>query len=141
MKILFCGTVVPETIEYQVRNISAAGKRFQNNMIYTLKALGHEVNTVSYVAMEIPKALREELENGDSKIENKTEQQYIFRDNSGGRATLHAMERCKGIVKELLSEYDVVISYNVFIAFCFFLSWQVDLERRTTIYSYGRWNR
>lgn len=119
MKILFCGTAVPETIEYQVKNISAAGNRFQNNMIHTLKALGHEVNTVSYVAMEIPKALREELENRDSAIGNKTDQRYIFRDNSGGKATLQAMERCKGIVKKLLPEYDVVISYNVFYSFLF----------------------
>ena len=61
MKILFCGTMVPETIEYQIKNISAAGNRFQNNMINNLKSLGHKVDTVSYIAVNIPKALRDEL--------------------------------------------------------------------------------
>ena len=57
LKILFCGIAVPEEVECRVKDISAAGNRFQNNVIKNLKALGHEVIVVSYVSIPIPAAI------------------------------------------------------------------------------------
>ena len=120
MKILFCGTVVPESIEYQVKDISAAGNRFQNNMVCNLKTLGHEVDTVSYVAMEIPKVLKDMLLEKDSFNDSSgAKSHYIFRQNGGFKGTLLAVKKCKEIVRNLISEYDLVLCYNVFYSFFF----------------------
>lgn len=120
MKILFCGTVVPDTIEYQVKDISAAGNRFQNNMICNLKALGHEVDTVSYVAVEIPEILKGEFLNSDAVDKGcKRKQHYIFRQNRGIRATLQAIKKCRETVRKIIVDYDVVFCYNVFYSFFF----------------------
>ena len=120
MKILFCGTVVPESIEYQVKDISAAGNRFQNNMVCNLKTLGHEVETVSYVAMEIPKVLKDMLLEKDSFNDSSgAKSHYIFRQNGGFKDTLLAVKKCKEIVRNLISKYDLVLCYNVFYSFFF----------------------
>lgn len=120
MKILFCGTAVPDTIEYQVKDISAAGNRFQNNMICSLKALGHEVDTVSYVAMEIPETLKGELLNSDDVDDGrKGKQYYIFRQNGGIKATLKAIKKSRETVRKRIAVYNVVFCYNVFYSFLF----------------------
>lgn len=120
MRILFCGTAVPDTIEYQVKNISAAGNRFQNNMICNLKMPGHEVDTVSYVAMGIPETLKGELLNSDAADkERKGKQYYIFRQSEGIKATLQAIKKCRETVKKIIADYDLVFCYNVFYSFLF----------------------
>ena len=119
MKILFCGTAVPESIEYQVKDISAAGNRFQNNMIRNLRELGHQVDIVSYVAMEIPDALNELLDRDSADNGGVAETQYIFRANGGFKATWQAVKKCKEIAQDLLPQYDMVFCYNVFYSFFF----------------------
>lgn len=61
LKILFCGIAVPEEVECQVKDISAAGNRFQNNVIKNLEMLGHEVTVVSYVAVKRCRRMAEKL--------------------------------------------------------------------------------
>lgn len=112
MRILFCGISVPEKIEYQVEQISAAGNRFQNNMIQNLRTLGHEVIVLSYIAMPIPKEMQDEL--CDTEC-----QKYVIRKNSGIKSTLEAVRTCREKVKKLLATCDMVISYNVFYSFLF----------------------
>jgi len=112
MKILFCGISVPEKIEYQVEHISAAGNRFQNNMIQTLRAMGHEVTILSYIAMQIPKDMSGVLSNTKQQI-------YVLRNNGGIKATWKAIKECQKTVKNLLLEHDIVIAYNVFYSFLY----------------------
>lgn len=134
MKILFCGTMVPETIEYQIKNISAAGNRFQNNMINNLKSLGHKVDTVSYIAVNIPKALRDELleeEFCDSNGEIKNH--YIYRKNDGCKATFQAVRQCKETVQSLIQEYDVIFCYNIFYSFLFLPKLAQRFEKKSIL--------
>lgn len=134
MKILFCGTAVPDTIEYQVKNISAAGNRFQKNIICNLKMLGHEVDTVSYVAMEIPEILKGELLNGDAVDKGcKGKQYYIFRQNGGIRATLQAIKKCRETVRKIIVDYDVVFCYNVFYSYLFLPQMAGKLHKRNIL--------
>ena len=120
MNILFCGTWVPEIIEYRIKNISAAGNRFQNNMICNLKALGHEVDVISYISIEIPEELKIEfLDGGSSNRDNIIKHFCILRENGGSMATLQSVKKCKKTVRELISKYDVILCYNVFYSFFF----------------------
>lgn len=120
MKILFCGTAVPDSIEYQVRDISAAGNRFQNNMIRNLKDLGHQVDIVSYVAMEIPGELGYELLDRNTATDGGgTENHYILREDGGMKSTLQAIKKCRETVQHLIPKYDTIFCYNVFYSFFF----------------------
>lgn len=120
MKILFCGTVVPDLIEYQVKDISAAGNRFQNNMIRNLRELGHQVDMVSYVAMEIPGELKDELLGRNTATDGGgAETHYILREDSGMKSTIQAIKRCKETVQNLILKYDIIFCYNVFYSFFF----------------------
>ena len=88
MKILFCGISVPENVEHQVKNISAAGNWFQNNMIENLRELGHDVTVLSYVAMQILQYLLKEFR-------NTSQQKYAIRKSTGTVDTLKAIQECK----------------------------------------------
>lgn len=112
MRILFCGTSVPEKIEYQIEQISAAGNRFQNNMISNLRAMGHEVMVLSYIAMPITPEVENELCNTE-------DQMYVVRKTSGFSDTFNAVKACRKQAKELLNSCDVMIAYNVFYNFLF----------------------
>ncbi len=112
MRILFCGIMVPEEIEYQVKNISAAGNRFQNNVIKNLRLMGHEVLTVSYVAIPVPEKLRNTLEDTEDK-------KYIIRESSGWRGTYQAVRKCRKAVGNLIKTTDCVICYNIFYSYYF----------------------
>ncbi len=112
MKILFCGTMVPEIIEYEEKQISAAGNRFQNNLIKNMRKLGHEVFVLSYVA--IP------LSGNQKKIMKNTEnQKYVFRDKKDYAGTKKAVRECKEAAGDMLRAADVVMCYNVFYSFMF----------------------
>lgn len=112
MKILFCGISVPENVEHQVKNISAAGNRFQNNMIQNLRKLGHDLTVISYVAMQIPQHLLKEFK-------NTSQQKYVIRKSTGTADTLKAIQECRENVKKLLPSCDAVIAYNAFYSFMF----------------------
>lgn len=98
MKILFCGTQVPEKIEYKVKNISAAGNRFQNNLIDNMKSCGHEVKECAYIGVPVPETIRIE-----------SEENTIWKDN-GFLKSLSAFGR---MVKKLLDDSDAVMCYNI----------------------------
>ncbi len=110
MKILFCGTMVPEEIEYQEKWISAAGNRFQNNMVKNLEKLGHEVWTVSYIAMPL-NSKRESANESD-----KTHR-VIVRNSATIRETYIAIKKCRETIKEQLQKTDKVFCYNIFYSF------------------------
>ncbi len=115
LKILFCGIAVPEEVECRVKDISAAGNRFQNNVIKNLEMLGHEMAVVSYVAVPVPEIFRKKLQDtGDRK--------YIVRESQGWKETYIAVKKCRRAVKKLIETADCVICYNIFYSY-YFLTW------------------
>lgn len=115
LKILFCGIAVPEEVECRVKDISAAGNRFQNNVIKNLKALGHEVIVVSYVSIPIPAAFLEKLQDTQNR-------KYILRESQEWKQTYAAVKRCRRTVEKLIETADCVICYNIFYSY-YFLPW------------------
>lgn len=108
MKILFCGTQVPEEIEYQVRDISAAGNRFQNNLCFNLRKCGHEVEECAYIGVPVPEKVRDKLrENAVLKEDGFLRSLLVYR-----RKLLN-----------LLNDSDVVICYNITYAWLFLPLW------------------
>lgn len=98
MKILFCGTMVPEEAEYQVKDISAAGNRFQNNMIRNLKRAGYEVASCSFLGMNIPDGVKKQLKGN-----------YVFKDSG----LLKGIWEYHRLLKRTMSDTEAVICYNV----------------------------
>lgn len=99
MKILFCGSMVPEQVEYQVKDISGAGNRFQNNMINNLREAGHEVIECSFLGMKIP-AETAKLLRGN----------YVIKKNGNMLKSIRAFEM---LLKEAMGDTSVVICYNI----------------------------
>lgn len=104
MRILFCGTQVPENIEYQIKDISAAGNRFQNNMIANLEKCNHEVITCSYIGVPVPAEIREFLK-----------KDTVFKSDG----FLKSLSAYRKRVKKLLDDSDIVICYNITYAWIF----------------------
>lgn len=109
MKILFCGTNVPDKIEYISPEISAAGNRYQNNLIRNLRHLGHEVHNLAYIGVKI-----ERYDENAAVLREESDYDYVYcsRKNIGIRADAHRSYQQK--MKAAVAECDVVISYNVF---------------------------
>lgn len=104
MKILYCGTMLPEEIEYQVKDISAAGNRFQNNMIKNMKRAGYQVVSCSFFGMGIPK-----------KLLKGWSRNYILKDHGllKGSWDFHRL------LERTMSDTDVVMCYNIAYAWLF----------------------
>ena len=97
-KILFCGTMVPEEVEYQVKDISAARNRFQNNMIRNLERAGYEVASCSFLGMNIPDGVKKQLRGN-----------YVFRDSG----LLKGIRGYYRLLKRTMSDTETVICYNI----------------------------
>lgn len=108
MRILFCGTQVPEDIEYKVKNISAAGNRFQNNLIANLRSCGHEVRECSYIGVPIPEDVRGQLEGN-----------HVLKDSGFLKSILFFRKK----VRKLLDDSDTVICYNITYAWILLPFW------------------
>lgn len=116
MKVLFCGTQVPEKIEYQVKDISAAGNRFQNNLIANLKKSGHEVTECVYLGVPVPESVRKELTGN-----------IVFK-SSGFLKSLLAYRK---LVRKLLDDSDTVMCYNITYAWMFLPFWARRKKKRS----------
>lgn len=112
MKILFCGTMVSEKIEYQMRNISAAGNRFQNNMIAHLEKAGHEVAFCSFLGMDIP-----------DKVKGQLSGNYVFKDGGLLKGILDYYR----LLRKTMDDVDMVICYNIVYAW---LALPLMIQRR-----------
>ncbi|MCR4946429.1 MAG: glycosyltransferase [Lachnospiraceae bacterium] len=53
MKVLFCGSALPESAEVKLKYLSNAGNKFQHNMINAINGLDHEVFLCSYVGIPV----------------------------------------------------------------------------------------
>lgn len=110
MKVLFCGTMVPDNIEYQTEGISAAGSRFQNNMVKNMKEMGYEIYECSFIGVQIPLEARTNLEKEAQNKKNRVE--YVFKKKN---VIASIIEYHKKILK-LLENVDIVICYNIIYA-------------------------
>lgn len=61
MRILFCGTILPERYETELKYLSSAANRFQWNMIKALREQGHEVVILSYVGFPLEGGREEDI--------------------------------------------------------------------------------
>ena len=98
MNILFCGTMVPEETEYKVKDISAAGNRFQNNMIKNLKRAGCKVISCSFLGVKIP-----------ADIKRKLKGNYVFKDEG----LLKGIWEYHKLLKRTMSDTETVMCYNI----------------------------
>lgn len=99
MDILYCGSMIPEEIEYQVRAVSAAGNRFQNNMIRKLKEAGNEVSELSYAAVPFPEEEKQALEDAGVVLKNGN--------------IVNSVLRYRKRLKKEISDKNIAICYNI----------------------------
>ena len=118
MKVLFCGTMVPEETEYHVRDISAAVNRFQNNMIKNLWRAGYEVVSCSFLGMDIPDDIKKKL------IGN-----YVFRNKD----LLKGIWDFHGLLKRTMSDTETVICYNIAYAWLFLPLMAKRMHKRSIV--------
>lgn len=117
-KILFCGTMVPEDAEYHVKDISAAGNRFQNNMIKNLRRAGYEVVSCSFLGMDIPDDIKKKLTGN-----------YVFKDKD----LLKAIWNFHGLLKRTMSDTETVICYNIAYAWLFLPFMAKRMHKRSIV--------
>lgn len=105
MRILFCGTILPERYEMELQYLSSAANRFQWNMIRTLREQEHTVTVLSYVGFPIEAEKVDQLKD-DCRI---AQIQVVLR-NKGLPQALLAFQRK---LKEKMGQVDSVWVYNV----------------------------
>lgn len=114
-KILFCGTNVPNDVEYQNKNISAAGNRFQNNLLQSLRTLPFQIFNLSYVAFQLTEQEKKVLDCGrDYAYLSKNEIHH-----QKGIGTVQIIKQFYQKLQNRLLEADIVFSYNVCYAWIF----------------------
>ncbi len=108
MKILFCTTAVPEAMEFRVKELSAAGNRFQLNMIKQMRKAGMDVSLLSYVGVAVSEKIRQE-----TCVQNTTpwgaEDGMIYKD----KGFFPAIRAYRKEMKKRAKEADILLCYNV----------------------------
>lgn len=115
---------MPEEIEYRVRDISAAGNRFQNNLVKNLRRLGYDVVVASFIAVPLEAEVREMLE-GKKTASTSDEDEHA--ENLPVRADQENQEEgCNGVDSESAREGFVD---------CYYICKNSDLRQSLTSYS------
>ncbi len=115
MNILFCGTNVPDEIEYNSRMISAAGNRYQNNAISCLKDMGNIVENLAFVYMSAEDSLPTNTvrtSEKDSDICTDSYNMVQLKDRSMS-SRMKAVKKFHRQVRKSVKEADIIMSYNV----------------------------
>lgn len=110
MKILFCGIIVPARMECQIKDVSVAGNRFQNNMIRNMEALGHDVYGCSYLGIPVSPKARERLKREEQSEKSKV--CYVFK----GKNILASIIRYYKTILGMMDDMDTIICYNIIYA-------------------------
>lgn len=98
-RILFCGNIVDEETEYQNAMVSAAGNRFQRNVVNALQNAGEEVTILSYISVPV----KEKEENSSNVVYKKT----------GLTGLLESIKTYNNHLKEAIEKNDIIIAYNI----------------------------
>ena len=106
MKILFCGSNLPDCFEGKVQHLSAAGNQFQNNLIHAMKS-NHDVQTISYINYRVTYDRKEILECCE-----RDNIEPVIQDKS----PIESFLKFRKVLKENIKWADVVIVYNVLYA-------------------------
>ncbi len=111
MKILFAGTNVPNEIEYLTENISAAGNRFQNNMLAYLRKADQEYYNLSFIAPPVGQECVQKLED----IIKPDTYGYILKQDfgSGPIGLIRSVSAFRKALESHIRGTDAVICYNV----------------------------
>lgn len=105
MRILFCGTIVPESYDTKLRYLSPAGNSFQINFCKELMRQGNSVRFLSYIGFPIEGGLpdfKSEQVFSDGKVD------YIYRKKN----ILESARLFTGLMTKYMKKADVLISYN-----------------------------
>lgn len=105
MKILFCGTIVPESYDTKLRYLSPAGNRFQINFCKELIRLGNSLRFLSYIGFPIEGTIPEfksEQVFSDGRVD------YIYRRKN----ILDSARLFTALMTKYMKKADVLISYN-----------------------------
>lgn len=124
MKVLFCGTVVPNEIEFQTNGISAAGNRFQNNFIFQLQKAGHDVRQCSYIGVRISEGIADQL-----KKDQNPRRQYVIKNDRW----LSSLWKYRKLVKSAMENIDIVICYNVIYAWLLLPVWAKQKHKKSVV--------
>ena len=103
MRILFCGTIVPESYDTKLRYLSPAGNRFQINFCKELMRQGNSVRFLSYIGFPIEGGLpdfKSEQVFSDGKVD------YIYRKKN----ILESARLFTGLMTKYMKKADVLIS-------------------------------
>ena len=114
MKVVFCGTVVPEKIELKTPSISAAGNRFQINFIKGLQEAGHTVIQYSFLGMPLDKNICEEIQ-----CYEENEKKFYFKKDG----FIKSIRKYGKDIKQAMHKSDVVICYNIIYAWLLLPVW------------------
>ena len=110
MKILFCGSHLPDSAEQTESFVSAAGNRFQNNIIRNLRRMGHEVRERSYLGMPLRAETVDLLEKANAGSPD-SEDHAVYFIKRGNVASLY--RRMEQQLRRDIREADVLLVYNV----------------------------
>lgn len=104
MRILFCGTILPERYETELKYLSSAANRFQWNIVKTLRSQGHEVIILSYVGIPINKNQKTQIREACQNVGIDV----VIRENH----LLKAVIKFQVLLRKYLKLADVVWAYN-----------------------------
>lgn len=111
-KIAFIGTNLPNEIEQKSELISAAGNRYQNNFITSLRMIGYEISNLSFVHLEENQLADELLTCKEATA------QYVILRSKNITDRFKAYIEFQKKLKEVIKSSDMVISYNI--VYCWF---------------------
>ncbi len=109
-RILFVGTMVPDELEARAEGISAAGNRFQNNLIRNLGKAGYEVDTLSFLGSPLKEEQKAALLRGDYGP-------WKGVVATGGiKGKIASIRHFAKVCRTLLCDKDYVVCYNILYA-------------------------
>ena len=99
MKILFCGTNLPESLDLELRYLSLSGNRFQNNIYEFIKKNNSEITSFNYIGYPIEDEKKKLVE---KEISGDFEKQYVFKNGNILKSLILYRKILKKKLKEMI---------------------------------------
>ncbi len=106
MKIVFCGTNLPESLDLELHDLSLSGNRFQNNIYTFIKMNNKDIFSLNYIGYPIES---EKIELVEKAISLEKDKNYVFKNGN----IIKSMLMYRKQLKKILKEANAVIAYNV----------------------------
>lgn len=104
MKVLVCGSCMPQQFEYKIKDLAAASNQYHLNMIKALKNFA-DVKVLSYIGMDLNGIHEDEIEGKCKKVGIEC----VFKKGNPIRAFFEYQRK----LKKLSLWADIIITYNV----------------------------